>query len=278
MRRFKLISAALIAGTVSLTGIQAHAQALVSKGQSFVSGRLLPGERQTDGGRMAGLRLTLADGWKTYWRSPGDAGIPPSFDWSASVNVASVEVFWPRPEVFISFGMQTIGYSDQVVLPLRVKPLDPARPITLAVTADLGVCKEICVLEQFSLSQTIDPDDRAIGAGQIARAVAIVPPIGANAGLSHATCRITGVGRDRKLALQLAFAHDVQDPVVVIEGNERFWVSKVSTKQTAPGTIEVNAKLSLASEGAWVTRQDLRMTVLAGALAADIRGCKAPSG
>ena len=66
--------------------------------------------------------------------------------------------------------------------------------------------------------------------------------------------------------------------MVIVEGNDNFWVSKVVTRQTGPGSLEVEAKLSLASDSAWVTRQDLRMTVLAGNLTADIRGCSAPAG
>ena len=256
----------------------AVAQKVVSKGQSFVTGRLLPGTRHYDGSRLSGLRLTMEDGWKTYWRSPGEAGIPPSFDWSASENVASVRFLWPRPEVFVSFGLQTIGYSDQVVLPMIVTPEDPDRAITLAITADLGVCKEICVLEQFTLSRTIATDERPIGASQIARAMAAVLPGGKAAGLDRATCRITGAGRERRLELQIVFTGAVNDPVIVVEGSQKFWVSNVVTRKIGPGTIDVEAKLSLASDDAWVTRQDLRMTVLAENLAADIRGCTAPAG
>lgn len=256
----------------------AAAQKVVSKGQSFVTGRLLPGARQEDGSRLSGLRLTMADGWKTYWRSPGEAGIPPSFDWSASENVASVRILWPRPEVFSSFGMQTIGYSGHVVLPMIVTPLDPDGAIKLAVTADLGVCKDICVLERFTLSMTVETDERPIGAGQIGQAAAAIPPEGRAAGLDRATCRITGAGRERQLDLQLAFSDPLTDPVVVVESGQNAWASNVVTRQTGPGTLDVTARLSLASDGAWLTRQDLRMTVLAGERSADIRGCTAPAG
>ena len=61
-------------------------------------------------------------GWKTYWRMPGDAGIPPQFDWSGSQNVKSVEVLWPAPQRFIDSGGETVGYKDRVVFPLRIVP------------------------------------------------------------------------------------------------------------------------------------------------------------
>ena len=67
----------------------------------------LDGWRQPDGSRLAAVEIRLAPGWHTYWRVPGDAGIPPSFDWSGSSNLASVAYEWPRPEIFDSFGMRT---------------------------------------------------------------------------------------------------------------------------------------------------------------------------
>jgi len=100
----------------------AMAQAIVSTGESFVSARMLPGERTGPGERLAGLRLSLKPGWKTYWRSPGEAGVPPDFDWSGSLNVKSVEVLWPRPRPFESFGLETLGYAERVVFPLRLEP------------------------------------------------------------------------------------------------------------------------------------------------------------
>jgi DsbC/DsbD-like thiol-disulfide interchange protein len=75
-----------------------------------------------NGGHMAAVELQLAPGWKTYWRSPGDAGIPPSFDWSGSENVKSVRLHWPAPEVFEANGMQTIGYHERLVLPVEITP------------------------------------------------------------------------------------------------------------------------------------------------------------
>lgn len=272
-----MLAVATVLVAVAITG-QAMAQAVVSKGQSFVQGRLLPGAVQEDGTRLAGLRLTLKDGWKTYWRTPGEAGIPPNFDWSASENVASVRMLWPRPDVFTSFGMQTIGYSGHVVLPMVVTPKDGTRPIRLALTADLGVCKDICVLERFDLSETIEVDQRAIGLGQITRSTETVPRIGAAAGLRRATCRIAGAGKSRTLDLQLAFEKPLTDPVVVLESKPGVWFSGIETRQIDASTVGVTAKVSLASDKTWITRQDLRVTVLAGPFAADIHGCKAPAG
>jgi DsbC/DsbD-like thiol-disulfide interchange protein len=180
--------------------------------------------------------------------------------------------------VFVSFGLQTIGYSGQIVLPVVVTPADPAKPMTLAVTADMGVCNEICVLEQFSLGETIAADQQDVGAAQIDRARATVPPQGEAAGLDVAECRITGAGRERHLALRLSFREALNAPVVVVEGAPDVWISDVVSRQSGAGALDVEAKVRLASDSAWINRSDLRMTVLADNMSADIRGCTAPAG
>ena len=66
-------------------------------------------------------RLQLQPGWKTYWRTPGDSGVPPRFDFSKSENVEAVTVLWPAPTKFDDgAGGHSLGYHDQIVLPLRI--------------------------------------------------------------------------------------------------------------------------------------------------------------
>ena len=88
----------------------------------IVRAELRPGWRKADGTHMTALQLTLAPGWKTYWRAPGEAGIPPSFDWSGSSNIQSVGITWPTPKVMYQSGMRSVGYSDQVVFPMQITP------------------------------------------------------------------------------------------------------------------------------------------------------------
>ncbi|MEM9736589.1 MAG: protein-disulfide reductase DsbD domain-containing protein [Pseudomonadota bacterium] len=143
------------AGVLSLSAGLASAQSLVSTGQSFVEASLIPGETAPDGSRTMGLALDLAPGWKTYWRSPGEAGIPPRFDWEGSANLARIEVLWPAPGIYQSFGMTTIGYESDVVLPIRLEPEDASAPVLVSLALDLGVCREICVFERVELSATM---------------------------------------------------------------------------------------------------------------------------
>jgi len=267
----------LLALVVLATAPGAGAQSLVSTGESFVTARLIPGRAGAEGTRMAGLALDLAPGWKTYWRSPGAAGVPPSFDWSGSENLAQAEVLWPRPKLFNSFGVETVGYTgDGVVLPLRLTPEDPARPIRLALGVELGVCREICVYEQAAIEAVLPPD-LASGTATVAAAAAQVPRPASAAGLTGATCRITGAGTERKFRASLDFSHPVDDPVVLIEGPDFAWFHDVRAEAQGQ-SVAVDSELTLDAADAWLQRRDVRMTVLAGAMAADIQGCSAPAG
>lgn len=92
-----------------------------------------------------GLHLTLPEGWKTYWRSPGDAGLPTRVEWNGSSNLADAEIRWPIPERFSLLGFETFGYEHEVVLPINARPSKVGDAVSLIATADYAVCKEICV-------------------------------------------------------------------------------------------------------------------------------------
>ena len=100
----------------------------------------------------AGLQLRLPDGWKTYWRSPGDAGLPPVVDWSGSDNVAAVDFAWPAPHRFTLFGLDTFGYEGEVVFPLTVTPQRPGEAVALRGRADVLTCSDVCVPLSFDLA------------------------------------------------------------------------------------------------------------------------------
>ena len=95
--------------------------------------------------RRAGIEIRLAPGWKTYWRYPGDSGIPPRFDFSHSKNVKSVTVRYPAPHRLTDESGTSIGYKHGVVFPLDIVPQNAAQPVMVAVKADYAVCEKICI-------------------------------------------------------------------------------------------------------------------------------------
>ena len=106
---------------------------------------------------IAGVQIELDDGWKTYWRMPGDAGVPPNFDWSGSTNVRSFKVLYPAPSRMHEAGSETVGYKHAVVLPVEVLPEDPARAVGLALNLEFGVCREICIPAEARFALTLTP-------------------------------------------------------------------------------------------------------------------------
>lgn len=128
----------------------------------------------------AGLHLKLGEGWKTYWRSPGEVGFPPEIDWSKSRNIANVEILWPAPERFTAFGIENFGYQDEVLFPLQVSLNQEGPPIEFLVDVKLLVCSKICVPEEFTLQVplAIDITRDEISSAQIAEYLAKVPSEG----------------------------------------------------------------------------------------------------
>src|SRR5215831_18389812 len=107
--------------------------------------RLLAGSR-SGAVLLGGIAIQLEPGWKTYWRTPGDSGVPPRFDFSKSENVDAVTVLWPAPMKFDDgAGGNSLGYHDQVVLPLRIVAKNADKPVTLRADINYAVCEKLCI-------------------------------------------------------------------------------------------------------------------------------------
>lgn len=107
--------------------------------------RLLAGSR-SGAVLLGGIAIKLQPGWKTYWRTPGDSGVPPRFDFSKSDNVETVTVLWPAPMQFDDgAGGVSFGYKQKVVLPLRIVAKNADKPVTLRADINYAVCDKLCV-------------------------------------------------------------------------------------------------------------------------------------
>jgi DsbC/DsbD-like thiol-disulfide interchange protein len=132
--------------SMSTLAIQARAQDASPwqrDGHSAV--RLLAGSR-SGAVLLGGIAFQLQPGWKTYWRTPGDSGVPPRFDFSKSENIEAVTILWPAPMKFDDgAGGHSLGYHDQVVLPLRIVAKNTDKPVTLRAAVNYAVCDKLCV-------------------------------------------------------------------------------------------------------------------------------------
>jgi DsbC/DsbD-like thiol-disulfide interchange protein len=152
------IACAAAACLVTGSGIAAAADASAWVQDTKSATRLIAGDGTrpaADGALRAGVEIKLARGWKTYWRYPGDSGVPPRFDFAASDNVKSVTVLWPAPHRFRDDAGESIGYKEQLILPLRVIPRDASQPVTLRLDLEYGVCEKLCVPVQTKAELTL---------------------------------------------------------------------------------------------------------------------------
>ena len=101
------------------------------------------------------LQKKLSPGWHSYWRSPGEAGLAPTFDWSESDNIESVEIYFPSPKRFDEMGLTTFGYADEVNFPMHVTLREPGKPANLNMKVDTLVCMEICIPQHMNVSLAI---------------------------------------------------------------------------------------------------------------------------
>ncbi|RTL52184.1 MAG: cytochrome C biogenesis protein [Bradyrhizobiaceae bacterium] len=142
VQRMRLIAAlffCIIASAANAQDVSAWAA------DKYSAVRLLAGSRN-GAVLLGGIGFKLDPGWKTYWRSPGDSGVPPRFDFSKSENVEAVNVLWPAPKKFPDGnGGFSLGYHDQVVVPLRIVTKNADQPVTLRAHIDYAVCDKLCI-------------------------------------------------------------------------------------------------------------------------------------
>lgn len=235
--------------------------------------RLIDGWQQPDGTRISAIHITLAPGWKTYWRAPGDAGIPPEFNWRGSRNLAGVSVSWPAPEVFEQNGMRSVGYSNQVMLPLAIAPKQADKPVEINLNMDIGVCKDICIPERLTLSAVLDAQG-GVPVASIAAALAEQPYSAAESGAKGVTCALTPFKDGLKITANLTLPSTGGSEYVVIEaGRPDIWVSE-ATSQRSGDVLTTHAEFISGGSGSFaIDRSAIRFTVLGSARAVDLRGC-----
>jgi DsbC/DsbD-like thiol-disulfide interchange protein len=209
--------------------------------------RLVAGRSAAGGVRLAGLEIAMADGWKTYWRMPGDAGVPPGLDWSGSANAASIKVLYPAPVRMAEAGGEVIGYKRAVLFPIEVAPQDPAMPVTLKLSLELGICREICVPVTATFDLTLPPAGKAAQPDAIAAALERVPRPQAARRPSDPELRqvaVTDRAPGALLTISAAF-HDGKGADVFVEAPDGLYVPMLrQASQGTDGLVRFQANLS----------------------------------
>lgn len=235
---------------------------------------LRPGWRMADGTHMAALHIELEPGWKTYWRAPGDVGIPPQFDWTGSRNISAVSANWPTPRVFFEQGMRSVGYKSAVIIPLHMTAKTAGTDMQLTGEMQIGLCKDICIPANLSFDATLRPSltkpDPIIAAALTNR-----PYTAREAGVRKVTCRIDQ-GADGGLVLHAEIdmpAAGGTEYVVIEAGNPHVWVAEPDSHRDG-ATLFASTRLLHVEGGSFaLNRSELRFTVIGDARAVDIQGC-----
>jgi len=235
------------------------------------SASILHGWQTSDGTRVAGLLLDLEDGWKTYWRSPGASGFPPQFDFSGSENLGNISIQWPAPNIFGTDEYATIGYENSVVLPLLISPRVAGQDIKISLTADIGVCEDICIPMSFTLADQIPAGATARPSALVA-ALANGPWTAKDLGIQPLTCELS-MGQNGFLA-DVSANSDKLDPntrIIVEYPANNVWVNNGLTYRNN-NAFEMQAEI-IADTTVALARNQFIINLLSDGVWAQHRGC-----
>src|SRR5262245_53653162 len=219
----------------------------------------------------AGVEIKMQPGWKTYWRYPGESGVPPHFDFSGSENLKTVTVLYPAPHLFTDETGQTLGYKERVIFPLVVSPQQAGKPVRLRLKIDYAVCEKLCVPAEGRAELSIGPGNSAYNS-ELAAAEARVPKpaTAAQAGL---TARRVTTGTKPLVTVDVA-APAGQHVELFVEGPTNQWALPIPklVKPAPPGRAQFNFELDGSPPG--VDRKsplDLTFTVVTGERAVEVK-------
>jgi len=263
------IVAALL--TVAAATSPALAQFEGRSANDVVQVSLVEGWRMENGHHMAAIRISLAPGWKTYWRAPGEGGIPPRLRLTDTDDISGMYIHWPQPEVFFANGMRSIGYRDEVILPIEFAVND-AGPVELHGRLDIGVCHDVCMpvaLDLDGLLPMTTTSDPAVVA-----ALADRPRTAAEVGAGHATCAVEPISDGLRVTVTAVVPSVGRDETLVLEhAGPGMWVSEAATTRSG-NTVTGIADIVPPDSGPFaLNRSDLRITVIGTQMAVELDGC-----
>jgi DsbC/DsbD-like thiol-disulfide interchange protein len=264
--------AALAATALALSPLPASAQFEGRSADSVVQISFLEGWRMENGHHMAGIRISLAPGWKTYWRAPGEGGVPTVLRLRSAEGITGMAIHWPRPEVFFTNGMRSIGYRDDVVLPVEFV-VDDDGTHRLEGRVEMGVCLDVCMPVTLDISGDLLPDtgrDHEIGLALSDR-----PMTAVEAGAGDARCAVEPISDGLRVTVTAQVPSTGNDETLVLEHRDpEIWVSEAATRRDG-GTITAVADIVPPDHGPFaLDRGDLRITVIGTAMAVELDRCR----
>jgi DsbC/DsbD-like thiol-disulfide interchange protein len=251
--------------SIACSSVEAYAEdASAWQRDAHSAVRLLAGSR-SGAVLLGGIAIQLQPGWHTYWRTPGDSGVPPRFDFSKSDNVEAVTVLWPAPTKFDDgAGGTSLGYTQQIVLPLRIVAKNADKPVKLRAAINYAVCEKLCIpvdataeLAFASVASTSD--------GELSAALDTVPKP-ANVGDPN-PLTIRDVKRDGKVNVLVdVTAPEAKEVSLFVEGPTPDWALPVPklVEHSPPGVRRFAFELDGLPPGVSADGAALKLTLVGG--------------
>lgn len=263
-------SVAALICAVGLAG-PASAQFQGRSADDVVQVTLLEGWRVSETRHMAGIQIRLAPGWKTYWRAPGEGGVPTVLRLSDADGVTGMAIHWPRPEVFFANGMRSIGYRDDVILPLEFA-VDQDGTIEIEGRLDMGVCLDVCMPITLDLEGLLPDLPTRVPA--IGTALSDRPLTAGEAGAGRATCALEPISDGLRVTVTTNLPPVGNDETVVVEhADPMIWVSEAVTRRDGSRVTAVADIVPPVAGPFALNRSDLRITVIGSRMAVELDNC-----
>src|SRR5450432_2221839 len=255
-------AATVLVSSLAMEAIAQDSSPWQRDGHSAV--RLLAGSR-SGAVLLGGIAFQLQPGWKTYWRTPGDSGVPPRFDFSKSDNIEAVTVLWPAPLKFDDgAGGHSLGYHNQIVLPLRIVAKNADKPVTLRADINYAVCEKICIPveanAELAFTSVASTEDSALFA-----ALDTVPKPASIGDTNPLTIR--DVKRDGKSTVWVdVVTPDTRDVSLFVDGPTPDWALPVPTplEKSPPGVKRFSFELDGLPPGVDPAGAALKLTLVGG--------------
>lgn len=210
--------------------------------------RLIAGPTTATGKQRVGVEIVMSPGFKTYWRSPGEFGVPPNFDWSGSTNIGGLDVRWPVPERFQDSAGYSIGYVGEVVIPISVQPVDPSRPVLVVLKLEYAVCEKICIPAKGEASLWLEPGVTTVTSPRLESFEARVPvsakpgPHKEKTSILEAKLDDTVVDPGLRLVLQPPPEGKIED--IFVEGPGQWSFGKSRLTPQSDGTVAAQIRIN----------------------------------
>ena len=223
----------------------------IALGDGLKKIEILGGWEKSDGSIVYGLKISLNEGWKTYWHTPGPFGFKPQFDFEGSLNIISLNVLWPSPKIFGSSSFETIGYENEVILPIAIKAEVDSDPINLKIKGSIGICYDVCMPIEFEAQSGLKIISKEINTDLLA-ALANLPLSPSDLGKKNARCSITFSPTGFKIGADIPYLEKASSSIFFSIMDYRSELSIEQPKLYNPGK-------TLYAVGEWRDKTNLKI-------------------